>query len=218
MKEKSVLLFASRGDEAERIADFCRRCFEKVDVYHGDWGQPFPEVSNEWEGDFVISYCSRWIIPSSVIYRATIAALNFHPAPPEFPGVGGLNWALYSGQGTFGVTCHRMLARVDAGPIAEVRRFPILPSDDVESLFKRTHLHLEVLALDTIARLSLGEPLEESGDQWSDTTRTRNELNELATINVGMDADEIDRRIRATNFRSWKPTITIGRHEFELKA
>jgi len=218
LRAKSVLLFASKGAEANRIADFCRKVFPKVLAFHGDWGESFPEEAKWWDGDVIVSYCSRWIVPSFLIEREGITSINFHPGPPEYPGIGGLNWALYNNDTSFGVTCHHMAPKVDSGSIIEVRRFSVAQSDDVESLFHRTHLNLEALAYDVLGAISAGSNLPRSKEEWSGPSRSRQELDELAIITPNMSADEVTRRIRATNFGKWKPAITIGGFLFELKA
>ncbi len=218
MNVERVLLFASKGAESERVAAFCRATFPLVAVYHGDWNQRFPEDIRFWEGDLVVSYCSRWIIPELILRSATLAAINFHPGPPEYPGVGGLNWALYENAPTFGVTCHHMDARADSGAIIEAQRFPLLPTDDVENVFHRTHLALEAQAYTILSRIRLGKSLPTSQEVWCGKNRSRRELNELSEIALGMSSDEISRRARATTFLHWKPILRVGDHEFELKA
>jgi methionyl-tRNA formyltransferase len=217
MAPKDVLLLASRGSEADRIAEFCRTVFSNVVAYHGDWGQPFPDDGGLWHGDLIVSYCSRWIIPEYLLKKASYTAINFHPAPPTYPGVGGISWALYNNADAYGVTCHHMVSQVDAGQIIEARHFPILPSDNVESLYNRTHLHLEGLAFDILSRIALNLELPKSLSQWSGKRRTRNELDNLTSISSDMSSEEVTRRIRATNFGTWKPTIMVGGYKFQLK-
>lgn len=212
-----ILLLASKGDEANRIANFCRVAFDDVEAHHGDWNEPLPEVCSFWRGDLVVSYCSRWIVPGYLLDRASLASINFHPGPPEHPGVGGLNWALYNGETSFGVTCHHMVPKVDAGPIVSVRRFPVFRSDTVATLFARTHANLETLAYDTLGAIANGESIQRSNITWSGTTRTRRELNDLSEVRIDMPASEASRRIRATAFGPWKPSLRIGNHTFELK-
>lgn len=211
-----VLLLASVGDESEKIADFCRKAFDEVDAYHGNWNDPMPEACGFWRGDLIVSYCSRWIVPASLLNSASLAAINFHPGPPEHPGVGGLNWALYGEEKTFGVTCHHMSPKIDDGPIIAVRRFPLFPSDKVESVFARTHAMLQVLAYDVLAMIAAGEPVPKSTLAWSGKYRTRKELNDLCEIAADMSLEEVSRRVRATAFGFWRPTIQIGDHIFKL--
>lgn len=200
--QKRVLLLASQGDEAERIAAFGRRLFDDFTALHGNWGEPLPQAARDWQGDLVISYCSRWIVPEDLLRRAGMA-INFHPAPPEFPGIGGLNWALYESRETFGVTCHEMTPVVDAGRLLEIRRFPLLDRDDVEELFRRTHAHLECLAYDVLAGIYNGTFIGSSDEKWSPVARKRKELDAMMTINRTMTDEEIARRKRAFEFSSW---------------
>lgn len=79
-----------------------------------------------------------------------MAAINFHPAPPEYPGSGCINFALYDNAQEYGVTAHLMNEKIDNGRILEVRRFPIGKLDDLESLLSRTHRELTNLCLDFI--------------------------------------------------------------------
>lgn len=201
-----VLLLASSGDEADRIAIFCRRLFADAVVLHGNWGESLPREAAEWEGDLLFSYCSRWIVPEYLIERAGLA-LNFHPGPPEYPGIGGLNWAIYQGKREFGVTCHQIAPAVDSGPIFDVRRFPLLDTDDVEELFRRTHLHLECQAYDVMAALYAGRPLTPAQDRWASVARKRKELDAMMAVNRAMGKAEIALRRRAFEFSTWKLNI-----------
>lgn len=205
MDSRDCLLLASQGAEAERIAALCRGAFGHVEAYHGNWGDSLPDELAYWSGGVILSYCSRWLVPHWLLDRASIA-LNFHPAPPEYPGIGGLNWALYNGDASFGVTCHHMVRKVDAGPIVEVRRFPILPEDNVPSLFDRTHQHLEAMASDILTTVSEGRQLPLSGDIWSPPARKRADLDSMMTIWHGTTAEEIARRERAFVFNAWRLT------------
>lgn len=201
--KSKVLLLASSGAEAERIAGFCRRLFRDCTVLHGNWGEALPAAAKAWNGDLILSYCSRWIVPEYLIARSQLA-LNFHPAPPEYPGIGGLNWAIYEKKAEFGVTCHEMNAKVDSGRIHEVRRFPLLENDDVEELFRRTHLHLECLAYDVVGRLYSGRWGSLGCERWSPVARRRKELDGMMRITRDMPDDEISLRKRAFEFQSWK--------------
>jgi len=199
----SALLLASSGAEAERIAAFCRRLFPDCTVLHGNWGEALPQAAAEWQGDLLVSYCSRWIVPEDLLRRARVA-INFHPAPPEYPGIGGLNWAIYEGRRRFGVTCHELAPAVDSGTILEVRRFPLLESDDVPELFRRTHLHLECMACDIIGGMSSGEFTSSSTEEWAPTTRLRRELDAMMEVTGDMPESELELRRRAFEFGSWK--------------
>lgn len=82
----------------------------------------------------MISYLCPWILPEHLLERAKVASVNFHPGPPEYPGIGCTNFAIYNQEVIFGMTCHHMATRVDTGKIVAVRRFPLFPTDTVLSL------------------------------------------------------------------------------------
>src|SRR5438309_8661335 len=102
-----MLFLARDSDEhVQRALSFCRRNFGRVAAFLNGWGEPLPDEVRRWDGDYIVSYLSRWIIPETVLRRARIAAINFHPASPDYPGIGCNNFALYDGAGAYGVTSH----------------------------------------------------------------------------------------------------------------
>src|ERR1700760_1090680 len=76
----------------------------------------------------LIAFSSPVIVPSLVLAALGYGAYNFHPGSPEYPGWAPAHFALYEGATEFGCTIHRMVERVDAGPIVEVETFDI-PED-----------------------------------------------------------------------------------------
>jgi methionyl-tRNA formyltransferase len=188
-----------------------------VSYYLGKWGDPLPEDIGWWDGDYIISYLSRWIIPEYLIRKAKIAAINFHPASPAYPGIGCNNFALYEGAKEYGVTCHYMDKTVDTGNIIAVKRFPVFPTDDVDSLLSRTYDFQMTLFYEIIGKIICGEELPLSKEKWERKPFSRKEFNELLKITPEMDIGEVKRRIRATNFMQFKPAIKIGDYVFELK-
>ncbi|MBN1866965.1 hypothetical protein JW916_06700 [Candidatus Sumerlaeota bacterium] len=217
-REVRVLFLGKEGDEhCAKALEFCEASFAEVTARLGQWGDPRPEVMDSWQGDYIVSYLSRWIVPASLLQRARIAAVNFHPASPAYPGIGCLNFALYEDAREYGVTCHHMAAKVDAGPIVAVKRFPILPSDNVASLLKRTYAHQLALFLEIASRIVEGKELPVSEEKWTRRPFTKKDLDELKRIDPGMSREEIERRIRATTFDKWRPFTQIEGFTFEIK-
>lgn len=208
MKTKSVLFLGKNNDPLTQAAyQFCKNTFSNTTFFSGNWGDAFPAEARVWKGDLIISYLSRWIIPESVLKSAGEAAINFHPAPPEYPGIGGLNFALYEGAKTFGVTCHHMLPAVDAGPIISTQRFPIHQNDSVETLHMRTATVLHQLFYEIILLLEKDQPLPQTHQSWSKTKTTRKDLDGLMKLTSDMTEVEIKKRIRSTQFGQWIPKM-----------
>jgi methionyl-tRNA formyltransferase len=215
----SVLFLGKKDDEyCDRALKFVEDNFKNVTSHYSTWGKPMPEDIRHWRGDYIISYLCRWVVPVHTIEAAAKGAINFHPASPDYPGIGCNNYALYDNAAEYGATCHYMAGKVDTGKIIAVKRFPVFPTDDVSSLLQRTYEFQLVLFYEVIGKLLAGKPLPESPEFWTRPPRTRKEFNELMTILPDMSADEVARRVRATSYGIFQPAVDIGGFRFELKA
>ena len=201
MKRPSVLLIGKGNDSyCERAKELVCTVFPEHEFLLGQRGDPLPERVEKWEGDFILSYLSPWIIPERLLNRAKRGALNFHPGPPEYPGIGCTNFAIYNQEATFGVTCHHMAPKVDTGPIVAVRRFPIYDTDTVFTLTHRCYAFIQTLFQEIVAKIALAEVLPASDDRWTRLPYMRRELNELCRVKPDMSAEEVARRVKAVTF------------------
>lgn len=199
--------------------------FEVSVVMSKGRGESLPAEVDAWTGDYIFCFRSLFVLPRRVLEKAGIAAINFHPAPPEYPGSGCLNFALYDGASDYGVTAHLMNEKVDNGRILECRRFPILESDTVDSLLERTHRKLLELFLDVAAgvaaqgRVHIDACLERSkAEHWRGEALRMSALERLKTIPPDVDAAELDRVVRATYTAMYPPRVILHGYEFVLKS
>lgn len=214
----SVLFLGKAGDvHCARALEFCCERFNSVSTGLGSWGDPLPPAAAEWTGDHIISYLSRWVVPADLLARAKKSAINFHPASPDYPGIGCNNFALYENASQYGVTCHHMAANVDTGRIIAVRRFPIHQTDDVAALLGRTYENQLALFEEIISGIAESRPLPESSEQWKRKPFTRREFNELFVIRPEMTHEEIARRIRAVSFGEYQPYMEIAGYRFQYR-
>ncbi len=213
------LLFLGKAEDGDcqRALEFCQQAFAPVTHCLGKWGDPLPPEVVNWEGDYIVSYLSRWVVPDALLKRARKAAINFHPASPEYPGIGCNNFALYENASEYGVTCHHMAPKVDTGRIIAVRRFPIHPDDDVDTLLKRTYENQIALFFEIAELMAAGKELPVSAETWTRPPFTRKQFNELFQIRPGQSKDEIARRIRAISYKHWQPYIELEGYRFEYK-
>ncbi len=195
------ILFLSKTTDWCRLAEhYLRTNIRDVGSFTGERGEGLPSAAGDWSGDYVISFVSPWIVPASLLSRARLAALNFHPGPPEYPGIGCYNFALYDEVSEYGVTCHHMAPKVDSGAIAAVRRFPVLPTDTVETLKDRSMVTMLQLFYEVVSAIASGADLPASDERWQRRPYTRRELEELGRVTPEMDAREVHRRVRAMRF------------------
>jgi methionyl-tRNA formyltransferase len=221
MKHKStssVLFLGKKDDEyCDRAFKFVNDNFENVTSYLSTWEQPMPEEIHHWCGDYLLSYLCRWVVPVSVIQSAPKGAINFHPASPHYPGIGCNNYALYDDATEYGVTCHHMAKKVDTGEIIAVKKFPVFPTDDVDSLLRRTYEFQIVLFYEIVGKILNGEPLPKSDEIWTGQHHSREEFNTLGILRPDMSDDEIARRVRAVSYGMYQPSIDIAGFRFQLK-
>lgn len=204
-----ILFLGKAADElCQRAAAFLTTAGLQMDVRLGRRGEEFPATDEEF--DYIVSYLSPWIVPPALLAGVRIAAINFHPGPPEYPGIGCTNFALYEGATTYGVTCHHMHPSVDTGPIISVRRFPLYATDTVLSVTQRCYAYLACLFYEMADRIISGEPLPVSAERWTRRPFRRDELVALCRLTEDMSEEEIERRVRATTFPGY-PAASFAR-------
>ena len=204
MSNRKVLFLGKRNDShSMKAREFLELYFDNPTILLGDWKDSPPKKLLEWKGDYIISYLSRWILTPEMINSASVAAINFHPASPDYPGIGCINFALYQNEERYGVTCHHMSEKVDSGAIISTKSFPIFEKDTVETLLSRTYDFQLVLFYEMMDKIINDENLPKSKEVWTRKPTTREEFNALTEIKPDMSEKEIREINRATNFDGW---------------
>ena len=212
--------------------DYSQKAFQHLELLgfnvQSVWSQNriehLPEETNYWSGEYIICFRSYLLLPKSLLNRASIAAVNFHPGPVEYPGSGCLNWALYNNADTYGATAHIMDEKIDNGAIIECRRFPILEDDNVTTLLARAHLTTFNLLVDITTGLArdgktfLDYKLEASqSEKWAGKAKKMSEIDKLQVVSPSSTKEELERVIRATYTPDFPPEIHLHGYKFVLK-
>ena len=215
---KLKILFIGKADDqySKYAGEFISLHFPGTLAIYGKRGELFPKEAADWKGDIIISYLSQWIIPDKVLKSASVMAINFHPGPPEYPGIGCTNFAVYDGVNEYGVTCHHMLAKVDTGRIISVKRFPVYKTDTVFSITQRCYALILNQCFEIFDCIIKEQPLPQSDEQWTRKPFLRKELNRLCRITPDMPIEEMNRRIKATNFVKHWAFMQVGDNIFKL--
>lgn len=196
-----ILFFGKKGDtNAEEAGEYTKLIFPDTQFVWGARGDKFPDNLEDWEGDYIFSYLSQWVIPQRLLDKAKNGGINWHPGPPEYPGIGCTNFAIYNNESVYGITCHFMKAKVDTGSVVEIRRFNVLKDDNVLSITKKCYVQILASYYSILEKISLGEELPSSKENWTRQPYTRKELQALCRIEEGTGVEEIRKRIRATKY------------------
>ncbi len=218
LNEYRVLFLRKKENEfAKRAEDFIRSRFPKAVIFSGGRKDQLPPEVLNWTGDLMISFISSWIFPASLLESASYAAINFHPGSPEYPGTGCTNFAVYNGEKEYGITCHHMKAMVDSGSIIQVKRFPVRETDTVYSVTQQCYRLIEESFYEIMNLIIKGGPLPVTNEKWKRKPYTRKQLDELCHIRPEMSPGEIERRIKATTYKTPWAFTRIGDHIFKLQ-
>jgi methionyl-tRNA formyltransferase len=218
-KDLRILFLRKKDNQyAHRAELFVREHFSEATIFSGSRKDKLPNEILNWQGDMLISFISSWIYPQRLLESASIAAINFHPGSPEYPGTGCTNFAIYNGEKEYGVTCHHMTAGVDSGKIIAVRRFLIDENDSVYEVTQQCYKLIEQLFYEIMNDILSGRPLPVSDEVWKRKPYTRKQLDDLCTITTDMTEEEVDRRIKATTYQTPWAFTKIGKHIFKLQA
>ncbi|MCK5346414.1 MAG: hypothetical protein KAR20_23550, partial [Candidatus Heimdallarchaeota archaeon] len=111
-----ITIFAKKNKpHIKAVINVLKQRGDNVTAFLGERGDLFPEEAKNIESDLVLSYLSPWIVPKHILEKTTKWNINFHPGPPEYPGIGCFNFALYDEANEYGVTAHIMEEKVDSG-------------------------------------------------------------------------------------------------------
>jgi len=196
----SILFLSKNKPYASEAAEIVKKHIKHPTIVFGEISDPFPSYLLEKKFDYIISYISPWIVPKIALKNAKIASINFHPGPPEYPGIGCTNFAIYNEEKEFGITIHHMEEKVDSGKIIMVKRFPIFKNETVYSLTQRCYAFIYVAFVEIMDFIIRGLKLPECNIEWKRKPYTRKELNELCVITKDMPEEEVRKRVKATSF------------------
>jgi methionyl-tRNA formyltransferase len=158
-------------------------------------------------------------VPQRILAQLGYGAYNFHPGPPLYPGLVPAYFALYDNAAEFGATMHKMVARVDAGPIVDIARFPVPAGISIFGLEGLAYAHLARLFWQRAHALATqATPLAEIPIRWGHRRSSRASLRAICDIPLDIGRDELDRRIHAFGFNLFGIAPTVRFHGVAFQA
>lgn len=180
----SKVLYVTEASEwGQRGYEAVERTFgaSSIEAVYWSNGLPNPDLS-KWEGEWIIAFKADLILNKAVLESAKRGAINFHPSPPKYRGLGGYWWALHNQDKEFGVTVHHMDEKIDHGRIIETVSFAIRKGETVESLKELAATYSLDLLDKTLMTITRGEELEPCGIEWGPGLYTAKRLAEAQHI------------------------------------
>ena len=92
----------------------------------------------ELKADLMVVVAYGQILPQTILDLPPHGCLNVHTSLlPKYRGAAPIQWAIADGNSETGVTIMKMDTGLDTGPVLSIRRTPILPADDSQTLHDR---------------------------------------------------------------------------------
>lgn len=175
---ESVLFIGDCSFWSNRAHAFLENSFHEVISVFWESGMPKDSKAQEWSGDWIVSFKSDFILDERIIKAAKKDAINFHPSPPKYRGIGGYQYAIDNQDETFGATCHRMDAKIDHGEIIKTLMFEIAKNESPETLRERTAAYCLSLFYEICVKIGKNLELPKSDAQWGSKLHTKKGLAE----------------------------------------
>jgi|TARA_B110000037_G_C17128138_1_gene509428 methionyl-tRNA formyltransferase len=213
-----TVLFFGRYKEkySQKIFLLLKKYFRKVDVI---WSKTYNEkITKKLKSqyDYIFTFRSYLILKNNTIKKAKIAAINFHPGPPKYRGVGCANYAIYEKSKFYGVTAHLIAPQIDSGKIIDITKFEISEKISLDILLSKTHLAQYYMAKKTIIGIAKNKDYLNNQvknnikNKWSKKIGNKNKLDKFYRLSrINLTNEELARYLRSTLYKNFKPYIRI---------
>ena len=109
------------------------------------------------------------ILPPDILAVPPLGCVNVHASLlPKYRGAAPINWAIINGERETGVTTFLLNHEIDKGAILAQARMPILPEDNVGTMYDKLMHRGTELVLDTVERLAAGDVTPVAQPEYDD--------------------------------------------------
>ena len=208
---------------------------KKIKLYLKERTKNFQYIESEKSGDkfkisllkyknfdYIFSFRSFFILKKELLKKCSIMAINFHPGPPEYRGVGCVNYAFFDNVKSYGCTVHRINEKIDNGSIIDVRRFKLDKKETIDSCLKKTHnisYKQSIMIFKSILNREnfLNESIKKNKSiKWSSKIKNKKDLEKFYQINLNLSKSDILRKIKSTYTKKFKPYIIYNKKRLFL--
>ena len=218
LKNHKILFFGKKNDVYSNQAfNYLKKNFPKSEKILTENKIGEKKKINYKLFDALISFKTKIIFKKNNLEKLKLFKINFHTSLPKYPGSCGVNFCIYNNDKFFGVTVHNINENIDNGKIILIKKRKMKNKyKNVASLIKETYkLQLKVFK-NFIKNLSKNSNyIEVSSNnykkvKWSSKVYKISDLHKLREIKKNYSRKKIDKIIRSTLFKDYKPYIKIN--------
>ena len=161
----------------------------------------------------LISFCSSVIVRPKILNLFQGPAYNFHPGPPDYRGMGCVNFALYENSTFFGSTAHLIDEKIDHGKIINIKKFKLNGKKNIDEILSKTYKIMFNQAIkvinDTIKNPKIIKKKIDKNKKikWSNKIGTLKDLNKLLKINKNIGTKNFIKKISTNKTLKFKSNI-----------
>ena len=177
-------------------------------------------INKKIKFDYIFALRSHFILKKKLINQAKYAAINFHPGPPRYRGIGCVNYAIYEKSKTYGSTAHIIDEKIDHGKIIDVRLFKVSKTDTIEKVLSKTYKTQYHQVLKVIEKLyqnnsNLMKLINKNKKyKWSNKIKSRSYLDKFYVIPKNISKSKLKTRLRSTITKKFKPYVELHGFKF----
>jgi methionyl-tRNA formyltransferase len=216
------ILFIGKSDDyfSVRFCNILKKNFKDLDMFYND-GKNHKQLKKKislcnW--DYIICFRSSYLFNKTEVNKCK-NIINFHPGPPEYRGIGCVNFAVFNEAKKYGSTVHIIDSKkIDNGKILHVIRWNINKKITVDKILEDTYRY-QLSQLKIIIKFIKKNKLKIlfnkfKNYKWSKKLYTRKGLDQLYRINPKINVTNFYRVLRATITKKYKPYIFLNKHKF----
>ena len=209
---------------SKKIKNFLKEKSKKL--YYFESNKIGEKINNKYlklNYDYIFCFRSFYILKKNILKKVKKAAINFHPGPPQYRGIGCINYAIYENSKFYGCTAFLVDSKLDNGKIIDVKKFSISKQDNISKILIKTYKVMFNQAISVIKRLNVNPNFIKSQVKknkkikWSNKTRKLKDLNTFYIINKNIKKNDFLNKIRATDTPKFKPYINLYGKKFILE-
>lgn len=183
--------------------------------------EEFVEAMRELKPDLGIVIAFR-MLPEVIWSMPKYGTFNLHASLlPQYRGAAPINWAIINGEKETGITTFLLNHEIDKGAIIGQQRMPILPEDNIGSMYDKLMAAGCGLVVDTVNRIASGDytPIEQDNIDESTLKPAPKIFKEDCRIDWSWGGEKIVNFVRGLSPypAAWTPMYLNGEEKSSAK-
>ena len=222
MKNYKILLIGKEDDKYSiKYYLYLKKNFRYVSVIYNNLinHKIIKRRIEHWNGDYIFCFRSDYLLKTNEIKKASKNIINFHPGPPQYRGIGCVNFAIMNNEKKYGSTVHLIDSKkIDNGKIVDVVMWNIKKDSFVDEILLKTY-DKQFDQFKKVIKYIKKDNLEflikkNKKYRWSKKLYTKKELENLYLIHSAVKKKHLGKILKSTITKKFKPYVLIHGKKF----